>query len=36
MVPQMIITVADRDVEGHPPEELLQVGLNVILGPARV
>ena len=35
MVPQMIVAVADRDVEGHPPEELVQVGLNVILGPAR-
>lgn len=36
VVPQMIVAIADRYIEGHSPEELLEVGSDVILGSARL
>ena len=36
MVAQVIVAVADGDVKGHAPEQLLKIGSDVILGSARV
>ena len=32
MVPQVIVAVADGDIEGDSPEELLEIGPNMVLG----
>jgi hypothetical protein len=36
MVPQMIVAVANGDVECDPPEELFEIGSDMILGAAHL
>ena len=36
MVPQVIVTVTDRDIEGDSTKELLEVGSNMVLGAMRL
>src|ERR1700722_11708761 len=36
MVPQMIVAVASGHVECDPPEELFEIGIDMILGAARL
>src|SRR5258707_13680305 len=36
MVPQVIVAVANGDVECDPPEELFEIGSDMILGAVRL